>query len=145
MDTYEYRVHRAGTRPLENWAEGTSSQRPWLVPSPGELLRMGEGGVAVWAVADMLWLTPYAMYKLATHPRGQVKIAFGPDDRVAWIGSPSPYGPPDDALDLSTNEIRATCRSEALADPRDFSGAPGRPPMAPVDLYFECLVKRLPI
>jgi hypothetical protein len=90
---------------------------------------------------DTLFITPYAVYKWKTHPRSQVKIAFGPDGRLAWIGSPPPYGPPDDAVELpSIGAIRTRCRPQDGYEPSNRTVGSNENLSPPEDLYVRCVV-----
>lgn len=133
VDTYDYRVYKASDRPLLSKEEVR------------DFLRARELGAVMlmaYLTVDTLFITPYAAYKWKTHPRSQVKIAFGPDGRLAWIGSPPPYGPPDGAVEPpSIGAIRTRCRSQDEHEPssRQVGGDENLRPSE--DLYVRCVVR----
>jgi len=140
VDTYDHRVYRAGKPGY--WAI-------WIIP----LVAVGLGSpmaglwnlLPVGAIAEP-FLTPYAVYKLATQPRSQVKIAFGPDDRLGWIGSPPPYGPPDAAVEpVSIGEIRERCRAQDDGEPSDRPVTGEEHLRASANGYVRCVTRRFAI
>jgi hypothetical protein len=89
-----------------------------------------------------LAISSYILYRgLTTIPRSRVKIAFGPDGRLAWIGSPPPYGPPDDAVEIpSIGAIRARCRPQDGYEPSNRTVGSNENLSPPEDLYVRCVV-----
>jgi hypothetical protein len=128
VDTYDYRAYKAAERPsFKDAAE--------YVMVTLRTIGLSE-----------LFLTPYALYRVAKHPRSEMQIAIGPDDRVVWIGSPPPYGPPDTAVPLSIGAIRESCRSQDGGEPSERSIGGGGENLRPSgDRYVRCVARRFAI
>lgn len=141
IDTYGYRIDRAGER---------SEARKFVGTLDGNALQ-GLGYYAVFNILTYgaldLALSSYLVYhKLTTDPRSRVKIAFGPDDRVVWIGAPPPYGPPDAAVPLSIGAIREGCRSQDDAEPsHPLVGGGDEHLRTSGDRYVSCVARRFAI
>lgn len=128
VDTYDYRAYKAAERPsFKDAAE-------YVI---GTIRTIG---------LFELFLTPYALYRVAKLPRSQMQISIGPDDRVVWIGSPPPYGPPDAAVPLSIGAIRESCRSQDDDEPSSRPVSGGDEHLrASGDGYVRCVARRFAI
>jgi len=141
IDTYDYRLDRADER---------SEARKFVGTLDGNAVQ-GLGYYALFNILTYgaldLALSSYLVYhKLTTDPRSRVKIAFGPDERVAWIGSPPPYGPPDAAVPLSIGAIRESCWPQDDAEPSDRPVRGGDQHLrASGDRYVRCVAHRFAI
>lgn len=136
VDTYDYRLKRTG-------AQSDAKFDGKAVEGLGYYFLFN---LATYGVLDLA-LSSYLVYhKLTTDPRGSVKIAFGPDDRVAWIGSPPPYGPPDAAVLFSIGAIRDSCRSQDYGEASDRQVSGGGEYLRPSgDAYVTCVARRFAI
>ena len=113
-----------------------------------------EGAVLMWfptpyplGLVVEPFLLPYAIYKAATRPKGEVPFTYGPDGRLLYFWLPPSYGPADEVLAaLSHGEIREQCRSEHPAERRDVEAAGSAQGLPVPDYrYQECMVRRLAI
>jgi len=137
VDTYDYRLDRANERSDARKFVGTLDGTAFQALGYYALFNIVTYGALDLAISSFL-----VYHKLKTDPRSRVRIAFGPDDRVAWIGSPPPYGPPDAAVPLSIGGIRESCRSQDDADPSDRPvGGGGESPKEPGDRYVKCVAR----
>jgi hypothetical protein len=136
VDTYDYRLNRTGVQSDAKF-DGQALQ------GLGYYLLFN---IATYGVLDLAVSSYLVYHTLTTDPRNSVKIAFGPDDRVAWIGSPSPYGPPDAAVPLSIGAIRESCRSQGDGSPSDRPVSDGGEYLRPSgDEYVRCVARRFAI
>ena len=128
VETYDYRAYKASE---------------WGTFSGGLDLGGGQAIAAaamIYLVVDALAITPYALYKLATHPRNQLQIAFGLDSRVVWIGTPPAYGPFDDAVEApSIGAIRRRCWAQDGKEPSDRPVSGGENPRPSEGSYVRCV------
>ena len=135
VDTYDYRLDRTG--PLSD-AKFDGNDLQGL----GYYLLFN---LATYGALDLA-LSSYLVYhKLTTDPRSRVKIAFGPDERVVWIGSPPPYGPPDAAVPISIGAIRESCRSQDDGEASDRQVGGGEYLRPSGDEYVKCVARRFAI
>lgn len=103
--------------------------------------------VATFGGLDLAVSSLLVYLKLKTDPRGMVRVAFGPDDRVAWVGSPPPYGPLDGAVPLSVGAMRHGCRTPDDGEPsgRSVGGGGEENLTAAGDSYVRCVARRFAI
>lgn len=144
VDTYDYR--------LDRWS-GRSDVKPTDVKPNGiegkaveGILLYALGNIVTFGALDLAVSSFLVYHELTTDPRGSVKIAFGPDERVVWIGAPPPYGPPDAAVPLSIGAIRESCRSQDDVKPSDRPVSGGNENLRPSgDGYVRCVARRFAI
>ncbi len=85
---------------------------------------------------------PYALYKAATAPLGEVTFTYGPDGRLLYLGLPPYYGPGG----RCSGCIRERCRSEHPVKDRDVQGGAVEQPLPFRDYaYRDCVAQRLAI
>jgi len=142
IDSYEFRVYEQGEGLGKGFAKGAAlivaGREVGLLYLLGNVLTFGAPEVAI--------TVGYGAYKLATHPRSQVKVAFGSDDRIAWIATAPRYGPPDDALVPSIGAIRQSCwGTENGEPPAPHPGGSGETAGPSGDPYVNCVARRFAI
>ena len=140
VDTYDVRFERTGQQ------RDTVSLGSVDGKAVQGLFLYALSNIVTFGALDLAVSSFFVYYKLKTDPRGRVKIAFGPDDRVVWIGSPPPYGPLDAAVPLSIGAIREGCRSQADGEPSERRAGAGAEHLSPSgDNYVTCVGHRFAI
>ena len=115
-------------------------------------------------LTEPLFFFPYAIYKAATPPRGKVTFTYGPDGRLLYLGSPPPYGPVDDAVEMpstgtareayglidaieapSIGTIRESCRLRDRGESPEHSVGAGGKRLTAAEIYVDCVSSRFAI
>lgn len=138
IDDYEFRVYQAG----EGLGAALKGIDGRAIQGLGYYLILN---MATFGAPEVAITAGYAAYKLATHPRSRVRIAFGPDNRVAWIALPPRYGPPDDAVVAppGIEAIRERCRAQGDGQPSERLAGSGENPSAFAEVSSACVARQL--